>query len=420
MTPIETTIESRGVRAPFDVAAARRRFPALASGFAFFDNAGGSQVLAEVADAIRDYLLTSNVQLGASYEVSERATERVAAGVRAAATLVNADPQEIVLGGSTTQLLANLGRAMAPDLGPGDEIVVTDADHESNVGPWMRLAERGVAIRVWEVEPETQELSLDRLAGLLTERTRLVAMPHVSNVVGSIHPVAGAVRLAHAAGAKVLVDGVAYAPHRAIDVRAWDVDFYALSFYKVFGPHNAALYGKRERLLELAGINHFFFGRDAIPAKLQPGGPTYELAAGLPPVVAYLEELGRQVSAEAPSARPIAAAFAAIAEHEERLAAPLLDFLAGHRGVRIVGRRAADRDGRVATVSFTIEGRRPEEVTAHLDRFAIGARHGDFYARRLVIALGLAERGGVVRVSMAHYNTEDEVARAIRRLDEVL
>ncbi len=404
--------------AALDLHFARRHFPALASGFAFFDNAGGSQVLAAVADAVRDYLLTSNVQLGASYEVSQRATERVAAGVGAAAALMNADRGEIVLGGSTTQLLANLGRAMAPSLGPGDEVVVTNADHESNVGPWARLAERGVTLRVWEVEPETQELSIERLAGLLGERTRLLCMPHVSNVIGSIHPVAAAVRLAHAAGARVLVDGVAYAPHRAIDVRALDVDFYVVSFYKIFGPHNAALYGQRERLVELAGINHFFFGPEAIPAKLQPGGPTYELAAGLPPVLAYLEELGGEVAPG--SARPLAAAFAAIAAHEERLAAPLLDFLAGRRGVRILGRREADRRARVATVSFTVAGKRPEEVTSHLDRFGIGARHGDFYARRLVTALGLAEQGGVVRISMAHYNTADEVAKVIRHLDEIL
>jgi cysteine desulfurase family protein (TIGR01976 family) len=404
--------------AALDLHAARRHFPALASGFAFFDNAGGSQVLATVADAIRDYLLSSNVQLGASYEVSQRATERVAAGVGAAAALMNADPGEIVLGGSTTQLLANLGRAMGPSLGPGDEVVVTNADHESNVGPWARLAERGVTLRVWEVEPETQELSIERLAGLLGERTRLLCMPHVSNVIGSIHPVAAAVRLAHAAGARVLVDGVAYAPHRAVDVRALDVDFYVVSFYKIFGPHNAALYGKRERLLELANVNHFFFGPEAVPAKLQPGGPTYELAAGLPPVLAYLEELGGGSTPGSP--QPLAAAFAAIAAHEERLVAPLLEFLAGRRGVRILGRREADRRARVATVSFTVAGKRPEEVTSHLDRFGIGARHGDFYARRLVTALGLVEQGGVVRISMVHYNTADEVAKVIRHLDEIL
>ncbi len=406
-----------------DVAAARRRFPALASGFAFFDNAGGSQILGSVADAIRDYLLTSNVQLGASYEISRRATERVAAGVRAAAALMNAaEPAEIVLGPSTTQLLANLGRAMAPSLGPGDEVIVTDADHESNVGPWVRLAERGVAVRVWEVEPDSQELATSRLAALLTERTRLVCMPYVSNVIGSIHPVAEAVRLAHAAGAQLLVDAVACAPHRAIDVRALDVDYCVLSLYKVFGPHNAALYGKRERLLDLAGINHFFFGRDAIPAKLQPGGATYELAAGLPAVVAYLDELGGGSGTPEAAAgrRPLEAAFDAIAAHEERLVAPLLDFLAGRRGVRILGRREADRRVRVATVSFTVAGRRPEEITAHLDARGIGARHGDFYARRLLAALGLLEAGGVVRVSMAHYNSAEEVAKLVQHLDEVL
>lgn len=383
----------------------RSQFPALASGFVYLDNAGGSQTLVGVADRVRDYLLSTNVQLGASYEISVRAGARVAAAADAAARFMGAQPGEVVLGASTTQLLHNLAYAMRDELRAGDEVVVTSADHEANVGPWRRLASRGVVVKTWRIDPETWRLEPRGLEPLLGPRTRLVAFTHATNLLGTLHDVPTLTRLAHAHGARVCVDGVAYAPHRAVEVAAWDVDYYVFSFYKVYGPHVAVLYGKRTLLERLSNVNHDFLHE--APYKLQPGGVNFELSHGLGGVFSYIEALGE-------------GAFERIAAHEERLAARLLDYLSGKRSVRILGERSADRLRRVPTVSFTVEGRTPEQVVRAVDPQGVGIRHGDFYAKGLVQELGLENRGGVVRVSAVHYNTVAELDRAIAALDQAI
>ena len=409
--------------ADFDLAFVRSCFPALAGDWVFLDNAGGSQVLATVADRVREYLLSTSVQLGATYDISRLAAERVAEGLRAGATLVGGDPGEIVLGSSTTQLFQNLARAMAEELRPGDEVVVTNTDHEANVTPWVRLEERDVTVRFWRCRPDTLRLHLEDLERLLGDRTRLVCVPHVSNILGTLNPVAEIARLVHARGARICVDGVAFAAHRLVDVREWDVDFYAFSLYKVFGPHMALLWGRREILLELANVNHVYIARDAVPYKLQPGSISYELASGIPAIVDYLRELGERIDPtlgpDAPRAA-LASAFGAIAAYEERLTAVLLDFLVAKPGVRLLGDPSPDRERRIATVSFAVEGRNASEIPAALDRHRIGIRYGDFHSRRLIQDLGLAARQGVVRVSLAHYNTLEEIERLIGLLDEVL
>jgi len=382
----------------------RSAFPALASGFVYLDNAGGSQTLGIVADRVRDYLLTSNVQLGASYAVSEAAGARVHAGVRAAAALLGTpDPREVVVGPSTTQLLANLALAMESTLAAGDELVITDADHLANITPWLRLARRGVVLRTWPLNPTTLRLEERDLIPLLNARTRLVAMAHVSNVLGSIHDVAAIARVVHAHGARLLVDGVAYAPHRAVDVRAWDVDYYVFSFYKVYGPHLAALYGKHDLLAALPPINHACI--TDLPYRLQPGNLNFELTYGVTGIHDYLAALGPD-------------AFERIAAHEEDLAAPLLAFLARKPGVQIYGERTADRHLRVPTISFGATGRTPEELVRAVDPHGLGIRHGDFYAKGVVRTLGLDH--GVVRVSMVHYNSVAEIERLIDVLDPLL
>lgn len=243
----------------------RSQFPALAGEWTYLDNAGGSQVLAGVADRVRDYLLSTNVQLGASYAVSREAGERVARATRAVAASINAaDEHEVVIGPSTTQLLANLALAMRPHLAAGDEVFVTNCDHEANIGPWVRLADQGVVVKTWKVDPATLELRTSDLEALMTDRTRLVCFTHASNILGTINPVAEITRKVHERGARVVVDAVSYAPHRALDVRAWDVDYYVFSSYKVYGPHLAVLYGKRELLEGLATINHFFVPDDDV------------------------------------------------------------------------------------------------------------------------------------------------------------
>jgi cysteine desulfurase family protein (TIGR01976 family) len=411
------------MQAMLDLDFVRSQFPALAGEWTYLDNAGGSQTLAGVADRVRDYLLGTNVQLGASYAVSRQAGERVAEATRAVAASINAaDEHEVVIGPSTTQLLANLALAMRPQLAPGDEVIVTNCDHEANIGPWVRLADQGVVVKTWKVDPDTLELRASDLEALMSERTRLVCFTHASNILGTINPVADITRRVHERGARVCVDAVSYAPHRPLDVQAWDVDYYVFSSYKVYGPHLAVLYGKRELLEGLATINHFFVPDDDVPRKLQPGSVNYELTYGLLGVIEYFEALATRAAstlADGPHGR-VVQAFEPVAEHEEALAARLLDYLRNKNGVRILGHDRADRRLRVPTVSFTAEGRDPAAVAAHVDGARIGIRYGDFYARRLIEALGLGERNGVVRVSMVHYNTLDEIDALIARLDPVL
>jgi len=396
------------------------------------DNAGGSQCLGAVADAARDYLLQRNVQLGASYSVSVEASAAVSAGRRAVARLVGAsDDRQVVLGSSTTQLLANLALAMSERLQPGDEIVVTNADHEANVGPFRRLERRGVVLREWQVRGADSRLRPEDLEPLLGNRTRLVCMTHCSNVVGSIHDVRDVARRVHAAGARLLVDGVAYAPHRRLDLRSFEADYYAFSLYKVYGPHMAALVAPVAHLEELSNINHFFLA-DEVPYKLQPGNVCYELVASLPAIEEYLLALGSADGATRVPSRdtdPAAAtayadaldrAFTAIAAHEAALAERLLGFLRTRSDVTLIGDPESDPSRRVPTVSFVPHAKSPDALVRAVDAHGIGIRHGDFYARRLVEALGLRERGGVVRISMVHYNTLEEVDRVVVALEHAL
>lgn len=401
---------------------ARSRFPALASRWALFDNAGGSVPLGSVADRVAAYMRGHAVQLGATYELSARAAAEVAAGHRATERLVGAAPGEVVLGASTTANLRLLARALAPLWGPGDEVVVTDLDHESNVGAWRALEREGIGVREWRFRPETAALHAEDLEPLLGPRTRLVAFTHCSNVVGTIHDAAALVRRIHAAGAMACVDGVAFAPHRLVDVTAIGADFYAVSLYKTYGPHLALLYGRLDRLREARSQNHFFYGEDDLPHKLEPGSVPHELAASLPAIPEYLLDLESRLpggGAGHERAR-LARAFDAIAAHESALVAPLLEFLRGRRGVRLVGEPGADPARRVPTVAFSVDGRDAAEIPAALDAEGVAIRYGHFYARRAIEAMGLLPRNGIVRVSMVHYNTPAEVARLVEALDKFL
>ena len=401
-----------------DIDYVRRQFPALADGYGYLDNAGGSAVLKPVAERISHYLLNHAVQLGASYAPSVQAGEKVLEARASVAQLINArHSEECVMAGSTTLLLQLLARAIAPSIGVGDEIIVTHSDHEANIGPWQRLCEeRGATLRVWSVDPSSLELELHDLQALLGPRTRYVAMTHASNILGSVNPVAQVAERVHACGAKLVVDAVAYAPHRLVDVQASGADYYVFSFYKVFGPHFAVLWGKRELLLELPSLNHFFIGQDVLPYKLQPGNVNYELSYGCIGISDYLLDIGRRLGGEGSERQIMQAAFDAFEVQENVLAEILLGYLREADGVRIIGKPRVTAGDRVPTISFVVEGVQSEAIVRRVDAARLGIRFGDFYARHLIEALGLAPQGGVVRVSIAHYNTVDEMTRLVECL----
>ena len=401
----------------------RQYFPALAGEWTFFDNAGGSQTLKKVVDRISEFLLSSDVQLGASYAVSELAGERLALATKGMATLINANSfKEVVMGPSTTMMLKVLSISLGQTFTPGDEIIVTNCDHESNIGAWVALEKQGMKVKVWQIRPDTLELHLADLELLMSERTKLVALTHASNVLGTINPIKEIAEFVHDRNAMICVDGVAYAPHRLVDVQDLDVDFYTLSFYKVYGPHHALLYGKEEHLLRLPNLNHYFIEQTDIPYKFQLGNVNFELSYGMLGLCDYLSELAQlhYGNQTAPDLRnQMVQAFDLISIHEEKISDRLLNYLNSKSNVRVIGQSKADRRFRVPTISFVVDGMNSSIIPAKIDQHYIGIRYGDFYAKRLIEYLGLASQGGIIRVSMVHYNTLEEVNSLIEAFEQI-
>ncbi len=411
------------VAVQLDLEFVRAFFPGLRGRWALFDNAGGTVMTQAAAAGVTEYLERFGMQIGASYDLSQQAERRVQRGQETAAELLGATPAETVLGPSTTCNLANLARALAPRIKTGDEVIVTDLDHEANIGPWRALVQRGAVVRTWAVDRERATLDLADLDALLSPRTRIVAFTHCANVVGEILDVPAIVRhiRANRPDTIIVVDGVAYAPHRLVDVKALDVDAYAVSLYKIYGPHLAALYVRRELLQQAKGQNHYFVPEDALPQKLQPGGVAHELAAALPGIAAYLDGVAEHHGQRGETRREgWAHAFALFTAHEERLVAPLVEFLAGHPRCRIIGPATADGTIRAPTVAFVVDGLPASSVVPPLDDRHLAVRWGHFYAPRAIEALGLGKADGVVRVSLVHYNTLAEVDRLIGALSDTL
>ncbi|WP_375494954.1 cysteine desulfurase-like protein [uncultured Nostoc sp.] len=401
----------------------RPYFPALAGEWTFFDNAGGSQTLKKVVDRISEFLLSSDVQLGASYGISQLAGERLAVATRGMATFINANSsKEVVMGPSTTMMLKVLSICLGQTFRPGDEVIVTNCDHEANIGAWVALEKQGIKVKVWQVRPDTLELHLADLEPLMGHSTKLVALTHASNVLGTINPIKEIARFVHDRNAMICVDGVAYAPHRLVDVQDLDVDFYTLSCYKVYGPHHALLYGKEEHLLRLPGLNHYFIEQTDIPYKFQLGNVNFELSYGMLGLCDYLSELAQlhYGNETAPDLRnQMVQAFDLISIHEEKISDRLLNYLNSKPNVRVIGQSKADRQTRVPTISFVVDGINSSTIPAKIDQHYIGIRYGDFYAKRLIEYLGLASQGGIVRVSMVHYNTLEEVNNLIEAFEQI-
>ncbi|KAL8675780.1 MAG: hypothetical protein Q9186_007611, partial [Xanthomendoza sp. 1 TL-2023] len=382
-----------------DLEAVRSHFPALKQKQVFLDNAGGSQILGDAIDSIQTYLKETNVQLGASYHVGQKATEKFNAGMQAAADFMNADVSEIVIGPSTTQLFSNLSQSLSLSLPTDAEIIVSSIDHEANISSWVRLAKfRSFKIVWWTPGTEAGDLRLtpENLRPLLTEKTKLVTCTHISNILGAIHDIKSIAKEVHTIPwAMLCVDGVAYAPHRQVDVKELGVDFYSFSWYKVYGPHIAVLYASSSAQQNLTSLGHYFHNpTTTLTTKLGLAAASYELVGTIPTLVSYFS---------CPDGNSV---WAAIAAHEERIQSILLDYLNRREDVVVYSERSADQKLRVPVVSFSIKGRSSREVVEKVDAGSdFGIRWGHFYSKRLVDeVLGLGEEG-VVRVSMVHYNT---------------
>ncbi len=400
----------------------RSHFPELSGDWVFMENAGGTLVPRQVIDRLTRYASHCQVQPGEGYPASDDAQAMIDEGRAALAAMINADPGEIVVGPSTTSNVYVLSHALAPLLAPGDEIIVTNQDHEANNGAWRRLETTGAVVREWKMNRETDDLELEDLEPLLNDRTKLVCFTHCSNIVGLIHDVKAIVKRIHQAGALACVDGVAYAPHRRVDVKDLDVDFYLYSPYKIFGPHLGVLYGKRELLSKTTNQNHYFVGAGDFQRSLCPGGPNHELTAAAAGIAGYFDALHDHHFPGANLARPerLANLFGLIAAHETAMAGRIEDYLASKPSIRIIGHGAAGRRERVSVFSFLVDGRDSREIPEKLRAARIGIYADDFYAARCIDAVGARPQNGVVRVSLVHYNAARDVDRLIEALDKAI
>lgn len=408
---------------PEDLELLRGRFPALQdSDEVLLDNAGGSQVPLEVIEEVGRYMREDYVQLGADYTRSRRATAIVERAHGVARALVNAgDRGEVILGMSTSSLCATLADAHRRSARGAEErptVIVAEGGHEANIGPWVRLAEEGWEVRMWAAR-EDGSTHLEDLEALLDGSVRLVAMHHVSNLLGTVEDVAGAARLAHEHGARIVADGVAFAPHRAVDVQALGVDWYVFSTYKVYGPHLAVLYGSHEALAELEGPNHYFVPGDEVPYKWELGGVPHEGAAALVGTGRYLARVAGVQPEEELSRQTVEAAFGRMAELELPLQERLLSWLTERDDLRIIGLPGSGLE-RVPTVSFVHDTLDSGDIARAANTEGLCIRYGHFYAHRLAERLGLDPADGVVRTSMVHYNTPGEIEQLLAALGRIL
>ena len=337
--------------------------------------------------------------MGATYPVGQASQAAYVRGAQAAAKYVNANPEEVVIGPSTTQLLRNLSFAIK--FKPGDELVLSPLEHEANLASWVSIAERhDLTVKWWPIEVNrSPKLEVSKLKEVLSPKTKLVACTHASNILATIHDIRAIADAVHEVpGAIFVVDGVSFAPHRRVDVKALDVDFYAFSWYKVYGPHIALLYGRKSRVDELRSLGHYFNPQETLENKLGLAAANFELTQAIPVLVEYL-------GGDDPQSH-----FDAVAKHEGDLQSVLLGYLTSRKDITVWGETTTDPTVRVPTVSFTVEGWNSKDLVETIDvKSRFGLRWGHFYSHRLVTTIlndgkGLGD-GGVVRVSMVHYNT---------------
>ncbi|WP_170339506.1 aminotransferase class V-fold PLP-dependent enzyme [Ruegeria arenilitoris] len=404
-----------------DIDFVRAQFPAFSEpslkGQAFFENAGGSYTCKPVLDRLTRFYTQRKVQPYAPYEASRLAGEEMDEARARMAALLGVDTDELSFGPSTTQNTYVLAQAFRQWMKPGEAIVVTNQDHEANSGPWRRLAEDGIEVREWEIDPETGSLNPSDLENLLDEKVRLVCFPHCSNVIAEINPVTEITAIAHAAGAFVCVDGVSYAPHGFPNVGDLGPDVYLFSSYKTYGPHQGCMVIRRTLGELLPNQGHFFNG-DVLYKRFTPAGPDHAQIAASAGMADYVEQLCDHHGGPSSGASARGAfVHDLMRAHEVELLQPLLDALKDRNAMRLIGPFDAER--RAPTVALAVN-RNAESVAADLSKHGIMAGGGDFYAVRPLTAMGVDLGQGVLRVSFTHYTSRNEIDQLLEAFDRVL
>ncbi|MEO9895283.1 MAG: cysteine desulfurase-like protein [Paracoccaceae bacterium] len=408
----------------FPISDVRACFPSLAltdnsQPRIYTDNPAGTQVPLSVANAVRDYMITSASNAGGHF-VTSAATDAVwqKAHEDAALFLGARSFKEIVIGQSMTSLTFHLSRSICHDFQPGDEIVISRMEHEGNVGAWLEIAkDKDLTIRWVDFNHETWQVEPEDLAAQLGPRTKLVALNYASNMTGSINDIPALAKLAKDAGALVFVDAVQLAPHHLVDVYALGCDFLACSSYKFFGPHLGLIWGRGDLLSAL----YPYKGRcvsDDSPDRFECGTPQFELLAGLSATVQYFEDLGRKGSSSKDRRALIAASYQMSRDYEEPLTNLLIDGLKQIPGVSIFGITNPNRiTHRVPTVSIRHAAISPSNIAQTLAKAGIFVWHGHNYAYEPARSLGLPLDEGVVRIGLSHYNTKEEVEAIISNIE---
>ena len=401
-----------------DIDFIRAQFPAFSQeslkGQAFFENAGGSYTCKPVIDRLTRYYNERKVQPYAPYEASTLAGAEMDEARMRMAAIMGMDTDEISFGPSTTQNTYVLAQAFGQYLNEGDAIIVTNQDHEANSGPWRRLADQGIEVREWQVDPETGHLDIMDLTMLLDERVKLVCFPHCSNVVGEINDVAGVCKVVRAAGAYSCVDGVSYAPHGIPDVGALGADVYLFSAYKTYGPHQGIMAIRRELGMALPNQGHYF-NADNLYARFTPAGPDHAQIAASAGMADYTDAVYAHHHGGNADARGrgqyVHDLFRA---YEVQLLQPLLDYFEAKNSVRLLG----PTDAGMKAPTVAVLAQKPGE--AELAPMGIMTGGGDFYAVRCLEAQGIDPSHGVLRVSFTHYTSKEEVDKLMSALDRVL
>lgn len=400
----------------------RSQFPAFSEpslqGWAFFENAGGSYTCQQVIERLTRFYTRTKVQPYGPYPAALAGGGAMDSSYSQLAGYLNVPVDDVSFGPSTSQNTYVLAQAFRSGWNTGDEIIVTNQDHEANSGAWRKLADSGIVVHEWKVDPESGLLDPDELDNLLSSRTRLVAFPHCSNIVAHINPVADLCARAHAAGAVTVVDGVSYAGHGLPDVTALGTDVYLFSLYKTFGPHQGLMVVNQKTRDSLANQSHFFNAGYA-NKKLIPAGPDHAQIGAAGGIADYFDAVYQhhfpdQSALPAEKGRALHTLFR---EQEQSLLQPLLDYLDTRNDVRVLG--PVDAAVRAPTVAVAVRGD-PEDLASRLASHKIMCWSGNFYAYRLVEAMGLDPDEGALRLSFVHYTQKQEVDQLLKALDQEL
>ena len=407
-----------------DIDYVRSQFPAfkdpMSKDWSFFENAGGSYVPKNVIDKLTEFMTKTKVQPYAEYPMSKIAGENMDRATELFAKMINAKNNEILIGGSTSINLYVLSNALKGQLIKGDEVIVTNQDHEANISPWTRLKKTGVNIIEWNFNLNDHELKINDLEKLITSKTKIIAVTHCSNIVGSVNNLKKISKLAHKKNIIVIGDGVSYAPHGFPDVKDLGVDFYTFSLYKTYGPHLALLYGKEEILKNLPNQNHEFLDGQ-YPYTINPGGPNHEELVSLIGIYEYFENLYNHhfKNTNLSTLEKIKKINNLISNHEEIIANPILKYLDKRKDLNLIGKKKIEKKNRAPTISFYSNNKSSKEISKTLNKYKIATRNDNFYAWRCLKYLGIDTNDGVVRLSMTHYNNLSDTENVLAALENV-